>query len=92
MDTLADRGVHECLPCSPQRVEDLKREQAQLRHAVRTVIQQLVDGDELIRKLYHMRSGDGSTILSSREWERVRLREARDSHESDSAASERSAT
>lgn len=52
---------------------------------MRLEIKRLVEADEVVRGLYHMRSGDGSTILSTNDWERVRLRdqlrEARESNE-----------
>lgn len=67
-----------------KRVEALKREQVSLSRLVRNEIRQLVESDEVVRGLYHMRSGDGSTILSTNDWERVRLREARSSKEESS--------
>jgi len=65
-----------------KRVEGLKKEQQSLSRCVRNEIKRLIDADEVVRNLYHMRSGDGSTILSTNDWERVRLREARQSGES----------
>ena len=75
---------------SRSRVEELKREQVSLSRCVRLEIKRLVEADEVVRGLYHMRSGDGSTILSTNDWERVRLRdqlrEARESNEEGTVA------
>jgi|LauGreDrversion4_1035100.scaffolds.fasta_scaffold07181_3 hypothetical protein len=64
--------------------------QVSLSRCVRLEIKRLVEADEVVRGLYHMRSGDGSTILSTNDWERVRLRdqlrEARESNEEGTVA------
>merc|ERR1719152_387493 len=50
------------------RVEALKREHRSLRAAVSDEVRKLVDSDDLVRELYHMRGE-----LSTHDWERLRV-------------------